>query len=363
MNIALFSHYFVPEIGAPSARLYDLAQAWLRLDHSVQVATCFPNHPVGRVYDGYCSSRHAIERIDGIEVHRHWTYVTPNSGFIKRMLGHASYLPSFSFNSLKKMQRADVCVGSSPTFFAAMAAAQSAKKWRVPFVMEVRDLWPAAMVDLGVIRNSLMVKMLESWELFLYRKAARIVTVTEPFRQDLIRRGVPEEKVFCVTNGADEDYWNPKHVAGNVRAKYGIKNEFVALYCGAHGISQRLESVLVAAEQLQDRRDVLFLFVGEGAEKEALVEQARLRGLKNMRFLDSQNKESVRELYAIGDVSLVPLRDIPIFDTFIPSKMFEIMAMGRPIVGSVRGEAAEILERSGGAMVVPLKIRRLLPRP
>lgn len=343
----------MPEIGAPSARLYDLSQAWLRSQHAVQAVTCFPNHPTGQVYDGYELGRYAQEEFDGIDVHRNWTYVTPNSGFLKKTLGHASFLPSASHYSLRHMERPDVCIGSTPTFFAAMVAARAARRWKVPFVMEVRDLWPAAMVDLGVIQNRAMIRMLEMWEMWLYRKADRIVTVTERFRSNLIDRGVLEEKVFCVTNGADDAFWTPLTVTPDLKAKYGLKDEFVALYCGAHGISQRLSTVLEAAALLRDQKNIVFMLVGEGAEKAALVAQAKERGLRNVKFVASQSKECVRELYGIGDVSLVPLRDIPIFDTFIPSKMFEIMTMARPIIGGVRGEAAEILERSEGALVIP----------
>ncbi|HEY8601368.1 MAG TPA: glycosyltransferase family 4 protein [Thermomicrobiales bacterium] len=371
MRIAYYSHYFTPEIGAPSMRLHDLSRQWLTIGHDVQVVTCFPNHPTGVLYPGYSGGLAMRERLDGVDVLRHWTYITPNKGILKKTLGHITYLPSAMLLSDHRLANPNVTIGSSPTFFAAIAAAGAAARRRIPFVMEVRDLWPAIFVELGVLKDRRIIAALERLELALYRRATRIVTVTEAFRRNLIERGVPEEKVATVPNGADDDFWRPQDPPSALRAKLGLVNRCVVLYIGAHGISHGLARILDAAETLRHRPDIQFLFVGEGAEKANLEAQARRVGLGNVRFLDSVDKAAVREFYALADVCLVPLRDIPLFDTFIPSKMFEIMAMGRPIVASVRGEAAAILERSGAAVVTPPEtsaaiaeaILRLVDRP
>jgi len=352
MNIAVYSHYFTPEIGAPSARIHDLAKQWQAMGHHVQVDTCFPNHPTGHVYPGYQRQNYQHEQLDGIEIHRHWTYITPNEGFIKKTLGHISYLPSSILFSNHHLRPVDVTIGTSPTFFAAMAAAYTAMRRNVPFVMEVRDLWPAIFAELGVLRNASLIAMLERLELALYRKATHVVTVTEAFRQNLIERGVPTQKVTTITNGADTSYWQPTPVPCELRQTLELDGRFVVLYIGAHGISQALSSILDSAKQLQQHAQICFVFVGEGAEKTKLLEQANAMNLPNVQFLDSVDKTMVKQFYALADVCLVPLRNIPLFKTFIPSKMFEIMAMGKPIVGSVSGEPAEILTRSGGALVV-----------
>jgi len=353
MNIVCYSHYFVPEIGAPSARIYDLSQQWLTMGHHVQVITCFPNHPVGKLYPGYSRGLHLKEKLDGIHVHRHWTYITPNKGFLRKMLGHISYLPSAMVFSNPHVSKPDIAIGTSPTFFAAMAAAWKGVRGKIPFIMEVRDLWPAIFVELGVLRNQHLIAMLEKWEIALYRQATRVVTVTEAFRRNLIERGVPENKVVTIRNGADVEFWKDRKPSKSLQRKLAIEGRFVVLYIGAHGISHALGRILDAAEYLREFPDIRFLFVGEGAEKAQLVKKAEDLGLRNVRFLDPVDKEGVREFYALSDVCLVPLRDIPLFETFIPSKMFEIMAMGRPIIGSVRGESANILEQSGSALVVP----------
>jgi len=352
MNIAVFSHYFTPEIGAPSARIHDLARHWVRLGNEVQVITCFPNHPTGRLYSGYQAGRYMQETLDGIQVHRHWTYVTPNRGFIKKTLGHLSYIPGAALISNRRLSSPDVAIGTSPTFFAAMAGASLARRRQIPFIMEVRDLWPAIFVELGVIKNRQVIAGLERLEMRLYRQATRVVVVTEAFRAKLIERGVPREKVATIPNGADVDFWSPRESCGQLRQKYKLENRFVVGYVGAHGISHALERVLDSANQLRDYPDIHFLFVGEGAEKAKLVERARGLNLSNITFVDPVGKDEVREFYQLADVCLVPLKDIPLFDAFIPSKLFEILAMARPIIGSLRGEAADILKRSGGALIV-----------
>jgi hypothetical protein len=351
MNVAYYSHYFTPEIGAPSARIYDLAQQWLLMGHEVQAVTCFPNHPSGKLYPGYKSCLYARTDLDGICVHRHWTYITPNKGFVKKTLGHLSYLPS-AFLANRHLTPPDITIGSSPTLFAAMAAAAVSIRRKIPFVMEVRDLWPAIFVELGVLRNRRLIRWLERLEMALYRRATRVVTVTDAFRRNLIERGVPAEKVFTIPNGADVTFWQPTEPSAELRRRLNLEGRFVVLYLGAHGISHALGRILESAEQLRACSQIRFLFVGEGAEKAQLVERAREARLDNIQFLDPVDKNGVKEFYALADVCLVPLRNIPLFEGFIPSKMFEIMAMGRPIIASLRGEAADILRRTGGAIVV-----------
>ncbi|HYK87755.1 MAG TPA: glycosyltransferase family 4 protein [Acidobacteriota bacterium] len=353
MRIACCSHYFTPEIGAPSARIHENAREWIAMGHAVDVVTCFPNHPAGKLYPGYKPALSMQEDIDGIGVHRIWSYITPNKGLVRKTAGHMSFWLSALLLGKRRLPAPDLVIGTSPTFFAAMAAARLSARYRCPFVMEVRDLWPAVFIDLGIVRNRSLIRMLERWELALYRRATRIVTVTESFRTNLVRRGVPEHKVFTIFNGADVDFWHPFKPPAERRDQLSLKDRFTVLYLGAFGISQALTSVLECARILKDEKDIEFLFVGDGAEKERLSRYAEEAGLGNVRFLAPVPKGKARELYALSDVCLVPLRNIPLFESFIPSKMFEIMAMGRPIVASVSGEAADILNRSGGAIVVP----------
>ncbi len=352
MKIAYYSHYFTPEIGAPSARIHDFARQWLSLGNDVSVVTCFPNHPAGKLYPGYRPALRMHEDLDGIRVYRNWTYVTPNKGILKKTIGHLSFWPSARILTNHRIVKQDIAIGTSPTFFAAMSAAALSNRLGIPFVMEVRDLWPAIFVELGVLQNPFLIRWLEKWELALYRRADHIITVTESFRSNLVSRGIPGKKVSTILNGADIDFWRPDQANPGLRLQLGLEGKFVVLYIGAHGISQALTKILESAELLSNESQIRFLFVGEGAEKDRLVRAAAEKRLSNVQFLDPVGKEEVRNYYALSDVCLVPLRAIPLFDTFIPSKMFEILAMERPIVASVRGEAADILNRSGAALVV-----------
>jgi glycosyltransferase involved in cell wall biosynthesis len=224
----------------------------------------------------------------------------------------------------------------------------------------VRDLWPACFVDLGVIRNQRIIRLLERWELSLYRRANHIVTVTSAFKDDLVRRSIPSKKITSIPNGADEEFWVPQGRSGFLDQAAGGLRGFNVLYIGAHGISQALIQILEAAQEFKDCTDVRFFLVGDGAEKAKLQILVREMGLSNVHFMDAVDKNRVRACYADADVCLVPLRNIPLFKTFIPSKMFEMLAMGCPIVASVEGEAAGILRASGGAVIVPPEDSRLI---
>lgn len=352
MNIACYSHYFAPEIGAPSARIYDLSQQWLTMGHHVHVITCFPNHPVGKLYPGYSRGLYVSEKLKGIRVHRHWTYITPNKGFLKKILGHISYLPSSIVFSNPHVKNLNIAIGTSPTLFAAMAAAWMGWQEKIPFVMEVRDLWPAIFVELGVLQNRFLINLCELFEIYLYRRATKIVTVTEAFRQNLIARGIAADKVVTIPNGADTEYWKPDAVGRDQKAYPEFKDKFIVLYIGAHGISHALSRIIDVADRLRDRSEILFLFVGDGAEKKRLQKKASTMGLNNVRFRNPVDKEGVCRYYQLADICLVPLRNLPLFTTFIPSKIFEIMAMSKPMVASLEGEAADIVHHSDGGIVV-----------
>jgi hypothetical protein len=353
VRIALFSHYFWPELGAPSARLLELGRAWVARGHEVTVVTNFPNHPTGVVPEAYRGKSFQIETVDGLRVVRCRTYATPNRGFLKKTLGHLWFMVQAVWQATPHVRDADVLVASSPTLFAAVAAFVVSRRVGRPLVIEVRDLWPAIFVDLGVIRNRGIVWCLERLELFLYRRSAAVVTVTRAFAENIAGRGVPREKLHVVPNGVDLAAFTPGPADPGLRARLSLAERFVVLYCGAHGISHALGRILDAADRLRDDGRIHFLLVGEGAEKDALVARARALALENVTFLPAVPRAEVPALYRSADLCLVPLRAVPLFRSFIPSKMFEILACGRPILASLEGEAAEILRESGAAVVVP----------
>jgi glycosyltransferase involved in cell wall biosynthesis len=350
VRIAYVCHYFVPEPAAPAARVHEFARAWVR-DHGqdVTVITTFPNHPVGRIPPQYRGRWWVTERLDGIRVLRNWLYAVPNRGVGRRGLDHLSFMLTALLFGLPRLRQVDIVLASSPTLFSAVSAWLIARIRRVPFVLEVRDLWPEAIVGLGLMRPGPVVHILSALARFLYRQAALIVVVTSAFADSLAEQGIPRRKLAVIPNGADTRLFSPAADGSCARSALGLDGHFVVAYIGSHGLSHGLGAVLDAAA-LQP--DVTFLLVGDGADRERLLAERDRRGLRNVMMRRSVDKAEVPGLYAAADVCLVPLRDVPIFDAFVPSKLFEMLAAGRPIIGAVRGEARDILARSGGALVV-----------
>ncbi|RAP38289.1 glycosyltransferase WbuB [Candidatus Marinamargulisbacteria bacterium SCGC AAA071-K20] len=351
MNILIVTHYYPPEIGAPQARLSEMAKTWANDGHNITVLTCFPNHPTGIIPDTYKNKHYLEETIDGIKVIRTWVYATPNKGFIKKIAGHLSFMFSAVIQGHKATKNQDIIIASSPTFFSIISAYVLSRLYKTPYIFEVRDLWPAIFKELGVLKNKFILDTLERIELFLYRKAKFVVSVTESFTQDIANRGINKKKLFTVTNGVDLDRYYPKKKEQALIDELSLNNKFIVLYIGAHGISQGLSTIIDTAQELKGHASIHFLFIGEGADKENIIAKAKSYNLNNITFLPGQDKEKVTSFYSIMDVGLVPLKDIPLFKTFIPSKMFEMMGMGKPIIASVSGEAETILKKSKGALI------------
>jgi glycosyltransferase involved in cell wall biosynthesis len=349
VRIAYICHYFVPEPAAPAARVHELARAWVHAGHQVTVLTTFPNHPLGRIPQAYQGRWWATEWLDGIRVLRCWLYAVPNRGVGRRGLDHLSFMLTAVLLGLPRLGPVDVVIASSPTLFSALAAWLIARIRRVPFVLEVRDLWPEAIVDLGLMRPGPLVSVLERLAHFLYHQADRVVVVTHRFAERLQAQGVPTQKLAVIPNGADTRLFSPALNGGATRADLGIGSRFVVAYVGSHGLSHGLDVVLDAAAI---QPEVTYLLVGDGADRDRLVAERARRRLENVVMRPSVQKAEVPGLYAAADACLVPLRDVPLFESFVPSKLFEVLAAGRPVIGAVRGEARDILARSGGALLV-----------
>ena len=361
MRITLLCQYFPPEMGAPSARTYEHARHWASLGHEVTVVTGFPNHPTGVIrpeYRGYFIKR---EQTDGIDVLRTWVYVAANKGFTKRVLNFLSFFLSSFILAALKTGRTDVVIGTSPQFFCAVSAFLLSRIKRVPFVFEVRDIWPQSAVELGALSNPLIIRALRAIELFLYRRAALIVAVADSTRQYLLDKGMAAGKIAVIPNGIDAKFLMAAAVPREVRAELGLEGKFMVSYIGTHGMSHALETVLSAAQVLGSDDSIHFLFVGEGAEKEKLERLAGELQLRNVTFLGQQPRETLLAFYRASDVSLVPLKKLPIFTKVLPSKLFELMGAGCAIVCSVEGEAASLVERAeAGLCIQPEHIEQLV---
>jgi glycosyltransferase involved in cell wall biosynthesis len=352
-RILIVSHYFPPETGAPQARLSALAAAWTADGDEVTVLTGMPNHPTGILPPEYRRAIRRRERRDGYTVLRTWLYATANEGIARKTLSHLSFMVSSVLLGWRASGRADTVVVSSPTFFSIASAWLLAKVKRARLVVEIRDLWPAIFVELGVLTNRRVIGLLERLELAAYAAADEVIVVSDGFRANLIGRGVPAGKVHTIRNGVAVGKFDPATPADPyLRAGLGARpHECLVLYAGTHGISQGLPEATEAATRLTGR-PVHLAFVGEGADKPRLQRRVTELGLANVTLARAIPSELMPSLLATADILLVTLRDVPLFATFIPSKMFEYLAAGRPVIGAVAGEAAQIL-REAGAIVVP----------
>ncbi len=348
MHILFLTDNFPPEVNAPASRTFEHCREWVKAGHRVTVITCAPNFPKGKVFDGYRNRPWQRETMEGIQVIRVWSYITANEGFVRRVLDYQSFMLSAAIAG-PFVRDVDIVVGTSPQFFTTCAAWFVSRLKRVPFVFELRDLWPESIKAVGAMKDSKVIHLLEKVEMFLYRQAATIVSVTKSFKRVLEQRGIEGSKIHVVTNGVDIAQFTPRPKDAELVAKLGLQGKFVAGYIGTHGMAHALETLLQAADRLRGQ-GYAFLFLGDGARKAALKEEAARMGLDNVVFIDSVPKADVARYWSLLDVSVIHLRKTELFTTVIPSKLFECMGMGIPVLHGVAGESAEIVVEEGAGI-------------
>jgi glycosyltransferase involved in cell wall biosynthesis len=352
VRILFFTHYFPPEVNAPASRTYEHCRAWVKAGHEVHVVTCVPSHPFGKPFEGFrrCWYRH--DEVDGIHVHRVWTYLAANRGVLRRTVNYLSFIPTAALCAWR-LGRFDVAVGTSPQFFCAVATWLYARVRQTPWVFELRDLWPESIPAVGAMRRSLALRCLERLELRMYRDATAIVCLTEAFVRALRARGIEAAKLHWIPNGIEPSLWQATD-RDAVRARLGVRDDdVVACYVGTIGMAHGLDTLVSAGGLLCQRAPrVRILIVGDGAELPALRELAARAGLGNLEFTGLVPREQVPGILAAADIALVTLRPSAVFRTVLPSKMFEAMAASRPVVLAVEGEARTVLDRAGAGIAV-----------
>jgi glycosyltransferase involved in cell wall biosynthesis len=348
LRVLFLSHYFPPEGNAPATRLHAFCRRWVRRSPGrldTTAITCAPNVPDGRVYEGYRNRLSQREQVDGIDVIRVWTYLAPNAGTVRRILNYLSYMVSATLRALF-VRRPDVVIATSPQFFCGWAGVfVSWLRWS-PFILEIRDIWPESIVAVGAMRQGQLVRLLEWLELKMYAAANHVVTVGEGYRRELVAKGVPEERITVVTNGIDSGRLRPQPPDPALQARYNPDGRFVCSYVGTIGMAVGLDVVVRAAELLRrdDRRDVRFLVVGDGATREELAAQVTAADLDEIVTVTGrQPKELIPAFLSISDCCLVHLRKTALFETVLPSKIFEAAALERPIIMGVGGFAADMI--------------------
>lgn len=352
-HILFLTDNFPPEVNAPASRTFEHCREWVRQGYRVTVVTSNPNFPEGRLHDGYRNRLWQSEMIAGMRVIRVWTYIAPNAGFSKRVFDFLTYMVTATIAGLF-VRGVDLVVGTSPHLFITCAAMILGWVKRVPYVFELRDLWPESIKTVAAMKQGRVIELLERLELFLYRRAALVVAVTHSFKAALVRRGIPPDKIRVITNGADLQRFGPGPFPTELAHSLGLEDRFVAGYIGTHGMAHGLTTLLDAAEMVLLRpggEDVVFLLIGQGAERAALRRDAEQRGLSNVRFLDPVPKHAVADYWRLLNVAIIHVRRHDLFETVIPSKTFEAMAVGTPILHGVRGESADIVRRTGAGIV------------
>ncbi len=359
MHIVFLCHYFPPEVNAPASRTYENAKRWVKKGHKVTVLTCVPNHPRGVVYPEYVNKWWQWDKKDGIDVLRVKTFIGPNKVFVKRIANYVSFMISATLMS-RLIKNVDIVVSTSPQFFCGFAGFFVSRILKSPWVLEIRDLWPESIIAVGAIKHRALINMLERIETFMYTKADHIVSLTHAFKRHIMARDVKAESISIITNGADLDQF--REISGNndVEDKYGLKDKFVVSFIGTHGMAHALDTVLKAASILENQKEVLFLLVGDGAERDRILKKKKELGLDNVLMLGQQEKKLMPYFISASNACMVLLRKADLFKTVIPSKMFEAMAMERPIIHGVEGESKEIIEQAGcGICIEPENEREL----
>ncbi|MEZ9421683.1 glycosyltransferase family 4 protein [Vibrio breoganii] len=353
MNVLFLTDNFPPEGNAPATRTYEHAIRWVQSGHKVTVITCAPNFPEGKVFKGFKNKLYDVSELDGIRVVRVKTYITANEGFVTRILDYMSFMVTGFFAGLFQ-KKPDVIVATSPQFFCACAGWALSAVRRKPFVFELRDIWPASITAVGAMKESFAIRMLEKIELFLYRRADSIVSVTHAFKKELIERGIDGEKIDVVLNGVDLSKYEPSETKDySLAEQYDLEGKFVVGYVGTHGMAHGLEYIVDVAECLKSYDDIRVVFAGGGAARQKVVDLVREKKLSNVVLIERQPKEMMPKVWSLCDVSLVPLVNSDLFRTVIPSKIFECMGMGIPTVMSVpEGEATAIIRDTNSGLVV-----------
>ncbi len=355
MRILYLSQYFAPEVGATQNRAYEMASNWIRLGHSVTMVTEFPNHPSGIIPGEYKGKIFDRSVLDGIDVVRVWVKASPNKNFLNRMLFYITYMMNAIIAGTFLIRgRFDFLYASSPPLFVGGAAMVLSYLKHIPMIFEVRDLWPQSAIELGELTNPRAVLWATKLEEACYRKAVKIVVVTQGIYDYLIRRNIPVEKLIIIPNGANTSFFT--YTSGErtkIRKELHLEGKFIAVYAGIFGLAQGLETILFSAKYLSDTPEIHFLLIGDGPKKGEITSLVKKNNLVNVTLLPERPVDSIPGYLSAADIAIIPLKKAQIFTGVIPSKIFDSWACERPVLISIDGEARQLVEGVRGGRFVP----------
>ncbi len=347
MKLLILTQYFPPETGAPQNRLYELALRLKDKGFDVEVLTAMPNYPLMEIFPEYKGKKFVQEEMGGMKVYRSSIYVSKSKGIVKRLMNYFSFVKS-SYMRGKNLGNFDYILCESPPLFLGYSAMRLSKKLKAKLIFNVSDLWPESAEKLGLVTNKMFLNMAYKLEAKCYRKSYLVTGQTQGIVKDIKNR-FPDRDVFWLPNGVDLNRYNPSEVEPyGFRKKYGLKDEdIVFFYGGIIGYAQGLELIVKCADRFKERPNVKFVLLGSGPVKEDLLELAKKLNTNNLIFADPVSREEIGGIIKEIDVSLIPLRKLELFLGAIPSKIFEILAMEKPILLGVQGEAKDLFIDEG----------------
>jgi glycosyltransferase involved in cell wall biosynthesis len=354
LHIGYLIQQFPPEVGAGAARAAEMAAHWIEQGAAVTILTGMPNRPEGRIHSDYRGRFFWREKLGKVDVRRSWLYASPKHGIVRTLANNVSFMFSAVASGIREGREMDVLIASSPPLFPHISGAVIAARLRIPLVLELRDLWPDYVVEMGMLRRgSPAARALFSAERRLLRRAQAVTVVTESFRRRVIEKGVDPSRVFVMPNGVDTDFYRASEGPPPlVELSRRTPEEFLVGYLGNFGAGQSLSTVVAAAEILSARApDVRIVLVGDGPDADSLRRRISALGLSNISMSPPIAKNATPVFYGSCDVCLVPLAPIPVFQETVPSKIFEIMACEVPVLASLDGEGKKIVMESGGGLV------------
>ncbi len=347
MRILFLSDNFYPEVNAPASRTYENSKVWVKQGYSVTVITCFPNFPGGVLYRGYSNKLYSVEYIDGIRVIRVWSYITANKGFFRRILDYLSFFLSSFIAGL--FVKCDIIIATSPQFFTSISGFLLSKIKFKPWVMEVRDLWPDSIIAVGYLsRSNIIYKFLKIIENKLYRSSNVIISLTQSFKKKFIYgHNINSKKIGVFTNGIDRSSISFNYQTINkIKDDLDLNGKIIITYIGTIGMAHGLKFIVETIIKMNNS-SIVFVFVGDGSEKEILVKKVKKSGVGNILFINSLPKTEIYNYIKLSDLALVNLKKNDEFKNVIPSKIFENVALKIPILLGVEGEAQELIENYG----------------
>lgn len=348
MHVLYLTQWYPPE---PAILQQQLAQTLIERGHHVTILTGFPSYPAGKLYPGYRIKPVQREVLAGVPVVRVPLFPEHSRSGLLRIVNYASFALSAALLGAGAVRRPDVIFVYHPPLTIGLPAILLSRLWRVPFVYQIQDLWPDTLTATGMVNNDSVLSGVNRVARLVYKEASAIPVISQGFAGRLRERGVPATKLHVISNWVDEALYHPETPDPELATQLGLSNHFNVMFAGNMGAAQGLDAVIEAAQLLHDAPDIQFVFVGDGVAQSELHARTVALGLTNVRFLGRYPPAEMNQLYALADVLLVHLKDDPLFAITVPHKIYAYMAVGKPILCAVRGEAAQITLNTGAGVV------------